>query len=98
MKENVNHLELFRQLPYLDIDHNAKPVEGFKFGFEAVDDWGYYVPNLYHFDEWWHVCWIHCSEGDGIIDIQAQSPEECIMRAYEFCVKNNLIKVKKDLK
>ena len=102
MKENVNYIELFKQLPHLAIDYNAEPVkgyrEGFNRGFEVVDDWAY-TPNLYHFDTEWHLSWIHCSEGDGIIDFRhPDSPEDCIMQAYEFCVKNKFIEDRRYLK
>lgn len=95
MKENINYIELFKQLPHLAIDYDAEPVKGycysFNYGFKVVDDWAY-APNLYHFDAEWHVSWIHCDECDGIIDFHhPDSPEDCIMRAYEFCVINKYI-------
>ena len=50
----MNELELFKKLPHLN---------GNK---EVVNDWGY-TPNLYHFDTMWHVSWIHCDDGYGLI-------------------------------
>ena len=28
MKENLNYIDLFKQLPHLAIDYNAEPAEG----------------------------------------------------------------------
>lgn len=92
MKENEenNYLDKFKKLPHLGIDYDAKKLHGLPWGCKVIDDWGY-APNLYHFDTEWHVTWIHCSEGDGILDFHFSTPEECINKAYEFCIKNHLI-------
>ena len=85
-----NYLDKFKKLPHLGIDYDVKKLPGLPWGCKVIDDWGY-APNLYHFDTEWHVSWIHCSEGDGILDFHFTTPEECINRAYEFCINNHLI-------
>lgn len=62
-------LELFKQLPHLNGD------------YEIVDDWGY-TPSLYHFDTQYVVSWVHCEEGDTLLDYTADTPEEAIILAY----------------
>lgn len=69
--DKTDCLTMFTSLPHLD--DNKK----------IVDDWGY-TPNLYHFDTKWHVSWIHCSEGDSLVDFMGDSPEEAITKAYNF--------------
>ena len=71
-------LELFKKLPHLNSNKNV------------VVDWGY-TPNLYHFDQSWHVSWIHCEEGDAFIDFEAETPEEAIKKAFDWCVELKLI-------
>ena len=76
--DNTSALELFKKLPHLDYSKNV------------LTDWGY-TPNLYHFDESWHVSWIHCEEGDTLIDFEAETPEEAIKKAFDWCVEIKLI-------
>lgn len=75
----MNALDLFKKLPHLN---------GNK---EVVDDWEY-TPSLYHFDTMWHVSWMHCDDGYGFIDFYDELPEEAIKKAFDWCVKLNLIK------
>jgi len=65
----ANHLKLFESLPHISGDRNI------------VDDWGY-TPSLYHFDTKWHVSWVHCEDGDVLIDYVGNTPEEAILNAY----------------
>lgn len=65
----MTHLEMFKQLPHINGD------------YEVVDDWGY-TPSLYHFDTQWFVSWVHCEEGDTLLDYAADTPEEAITLAY----------------
>lgn len=74
----MNELELFKKLPHLN---------GNK---EVVNDWGY-TPNLYHFDTMWHVSWIHCDDGYGFVDFEAETLEEAIRKAFDWCVELKLI-------
>lgn len=67
---NIDYLALFKQLPHCDGEKNQ------------VDDWAY-TPNLYHFDTQWHVGWIHCEEGDSLMDFMGETPEEAIKKAIE---------------
>ena len=87
---NISYLEKFKKLPHLAIDYDAKTLPNLPWGVKVVDDWAY-APNLYHFDTEWHVTWIHCSEGDGTLDFHYNTPEECIDKAYDFCVENKLL-------
>lgn len=76
--DKTNALELFKKLPHLD------------YGKHVLTDWGY-APNLYHFDQSWHVSWIECEEGDSIKDFEAETPEEAIKKAFDWCVELKLI-------
>lgn len=42
---DIDYLRLFESLPHCDSMCNI------------VEDWGY-APNLYYFDQEWHVSWI----------------------------------------
>ena len=66
----MNYLEIFSKLPHINGDG------------EIVDDWAY-TPSLYHFDGQWCVSWVHCEEGDTLIDFSGESPEEAIKNAYD---------------
>lgn len=68
---NMTALEKFQELPHI----NSL--------YEILDDWEY-TPSLYHFDEMWHVSWIHCSEGDVLNDFSGSTPEEAIDKAYKW--------------
>ena len=61
--------EMFKELPHLNGD------------YEVVPDWGY-TPTLFHCDTLWHVAWIHCEEGDELINFHGKTPEEAIEKAY----------------
>lgn len=76
--DKTNALELFKKLPHLDSNEII------------VADWEY-TPNLYHFDQSWHVSWIGCLEGDTFVDFEAETPEEAIKKAFDWCVKLKLI-------
>ena len=76
--DKTNALELFKKLPHLD----------YLYGVQT--DWKY-TPSLYHFDESWHVTWIECEEGDSIKDFKAETPEEAIKKAFDWCVELKLI-------
>lgn len=67
----IDYLDLFRKLPHLEDK-------------KVVKDWGY-APNLYHLDGKYHVSWVHCEEGDILIDFHASTPEDAIMIAFEQC-------------
>ena len=43
-----------------------------------------YAPNLYYFDESWHVDWISYEGGDSIKDFMADTAEEAINEAYNW--------------
>lgn len=64
-------LEKFQELPHI----NAC--------YEIQEDWAY-TPNLYHFEEMWHVTWIHWSEGDCLDDFSGSTPGEAIDKAYNW--------------
>ena len=66
-------LEKFKSLQHISGDLHKTLVE----------DWGY-APNLYHFDENWHVDWISCEEGDSIKGFTADTPEEAINKAFNW--------------
>lgn len=89
MCEKVDILGLFASLPHLT--HN----------YEIVEDWNY-TPSLYHFDSQWFVSWVHCEEGDTLLDYFAETPEEAILKArsnYEIDIasrKQNLVKHKEE--
>lgn len=52
---------------------------------EAVVPYGEeYCPNLYPYDEEWHLTWIHCSEGDTLVDFQGATPNEAVSKAYDY--------------
>ena len=76
--DKTNALELFKKLPHLDYNKNV------------LTDWGY-TPNLYHFDESWHVSWVECEDGETLIDFEAETPEEAIQKAFDWCVELKLI-------
>lgn len=76
--DKTNALELFKKLPHLD------------YLYRVQTDWKY-TPSLYHFDESWHVTWIECEEGDSIKDFKAETPEEAIKKAFDWCVELKLI-------
>lgn len=65
----MTHLDMFKSLPHIDGNYNI------------IIDWGY-TPNLYHFDSKWWVSWIHCEEGDTLLDYSGNTPEEAIENAY----------------
>ena len=77
--DTTNALELFKKLPHLD----------YLYGVQT--DWKY-APNLYHFDGAWHVSWVECEEGDTIKDFEAETPEEAIKKAFDWCVELKVIK------
>ena len=77
--DTSNALELFKLLPHLNYERKAI-IEGG------------YTPNLYHFDMTWHVSWIHCEEGDTLIDFEAGTPEEAIKKAFDWHVEPKVIK------
>lgn len=92
MKEAKDYLKKFGRLPYLKM--KILPPNEFSFAkqFEVADDGDGYVPTLYHYLSKWHVSYIHCLEQDCALDFAYDTPEECIDKAYEFCVTNSLIK------
>ena len=53
-------------------------------------DWGY-TPSLCHFDTAWHVGWVHCEEGDILVDFEGNTPEEAIKKAFDWCIELKLI-------
>ena len=73
LKELKGGIALFKELPHINSD---KAV--------VTDGWGY-APNLYNFDGSWFVDWIHCDDGDSLVSFQADTPEEAIQKAYDFC-------------
>ena len=66
-------LDLFKELPHIN-SHKIVVTNG----------WGY-VPNLYHFDGSWVVDWLHSEDGDSLVSFSADTPEEAIEKAWEFC-------------
>lgn len=76
--DSTNIFQLFKKLPHLDNEYNK------------VNDWGY-SPNLYHFDGSWHISWIHCEDGDSLIDFEYKEIEEAIKAALEWCKSLDLI-------
>ena len=71
-------LELFKKLPHIDYNKNV------------LIDWGY-TPSLCHFDTAWHVGWVHCEEGDILVDFEGNTPEEAIKKAFDWCIELKLI-------
>lgn len=67
----MTHLEMFKNLPHLN------------YRKEVIEDWGY-TPSLYHFDTKWYVSWIHCEEGNTLLEYQGNTPEEAIEKAYNY--------------
>ena len=65
-------LALFKKLPHINSD------------MIVTSDWGY-VPSLYHFDGSWVVDWLHSEDGDSLVNFSANTPEEAIQNAWEFC-------------
>lgn len=52
-----------------------------------------YAPNLYYFDQEWHVSWIDSAEGDCLCDFVGKSPEEAIINAHRsIIITDNSIK------
>jgi len=47
-----------------------------------ADPKGDYIPNLYFFDEGWHVTWLHKDDGDSICDFVGETATEAIEKAY----------------
>lgn len=87
---DIDYLSKFKKLPHLSVEYDAKLLPDIPYKCKVIDDWGY-TPNLYHFDTQWHVSWIHCEEDDGTLDFSGSTPEECIDKAYKFCIDNKLI-------
>lgn len=76
----MDYLKIFKSLPHCDSMCNI------------VEDWGY-APNLYYFDQEWHVSWIDSTEGDCLYDFVGKSPEEAIVNAHKgISITNNCIK------
>jgi len=71
-------LELFKKLPHLNYKR------------KVVTDWEY-TPSLCHFDTAWHVGWVHCEEGDILVDFEGNTPEEAIKKAFDWCIELKLI-------
>ena len=71
-EDKDNSLENFKSLQHISGDLK-----------QTLEDWGY-APNLYHFDGSWHVSWIHCSEGDALIDFSGSTPEDAIDKACDW--------------
>lgn len=65
----ITPLDKFKGLPHL----NEKQ--------KAITDYEGYAPTLYPYEGKWFVSWIS-SEGDSILDFQADSPEKAIKLAY----------------
>lgn len=86
----IDYIGKFKKLPHLCVDYEGDKLPGLPYNYKVINDWGY-APNLYHFDTKWHVSWIHCSEGDGILDFECNTPEEAIENAYNYCLDNKLI-------
>lgn len=77
---DIDYLRLFESLPHCDSMCNI------------VEDWGY-APNLYYFDQEWHVSWIDSAEGDCLCDFVGKSPEEAIINAHRsIIITDNSIK------
>lgn len=77
---DIDYLRLFESLPHRDSMCNI------------VEDWGY-APNLYYFDQEWHVSWIDSAEGDCLCDFVGKSPEEAIINAHRsIIITDNSIK------
>lgn len=70
--DEENSLEKFKSLQHISGDLH-----------QTLEDWGY-APNLYFFDENWHVDWISCEEGDSIKDFTGDTAEEAINKAYNW--------------
>lgn len=65
----ITPLDKFKELPHL----NEKQ--------EVITDYEGYAPTLYPYEGKWFVSWVS-SEGDSILDFQAESPEKAIELAY----------------
>lgn len=65
----ITPLDKFKGLPHL----NEKQ--------EVITDYEGYAPTLYPYEDKWFVSWVS-SEGDSILDFQAESPEKAIESAY----------------
>lgn len=66
-----------------------KPVKAYK-GFNKHMQC---TPNLYYFDQEWHVSWIDSAEGDCLCDFVGKSPEEAIINAHRsIIITDNSIK------
>lgn len=65
----ITPLDKFKGLPHL----NEKQ--------KVITDYEGYAPTLYPYEDKWFVSWIS-SEGDSILDFQAESPEKAIELAY----------------
>lgn len=64
-------LKKFQELPHISSS------------YEILDEWGY-TPTLYHFEEMWHVSWIHCEDCDTLEHFDGYTPEEAIDKAYKW--------------
>ena len=87
MSECQHLLLLFNTLEVKEVDD---PISKFKSLLHLHADMkstcadGGYAPNLYFFDDSWHVDWISCTEGDSLIDFSDSTPEGAIQKAYDW--------------
>ena len=72
VKEVDDSISKFKSLLHLHADIKSTCADGG------------YAPNLYFFDDSWHVDWISCTEGDSLIDFTDDTPEGAIQKAYEW--------------
>lgn len=75
----MDYIKLFESLP------------NFNFNKEIVQD-DFYNPTLYKWDGYWVVSWIS-DEGDSILDIVGDSPEEAIKNAVEYIKEHYQISI-----
>ena len=85
-KNKLTPLEKFVLLPNITIFEDGDYAK-----VDKEQDEGY-TPTLYYYDRQYHVEWMS-EENDVISSVSANTPEEAIDKAFDFCLGEKLIEL-----
>ena len=81
---NDNRLEKYNDNLSVLLSKLPNIAPGDKEGTIVFDKNGDYTPNLYPFDDGWHLTWLHKDDGDAICDFTGVIPFKAVEKAYKF--------------
>lgn len=85
-KNKLTSLEKFALLPNITIFEDGDYAK-----VDKEQDEGY-TPILYYYNRQYHVEWMS-EENDAILGVIADTPEEAIDKAFDFCLGEKLIEL-----